>query len=148
MLDQLGVTLPPDRPEANNVTLAHQYFQALNDRDRAAFTETMAEEFTYGDIERPEETAEMDWKWLEAMDLTWEIDGIHAGEEFVTTRLTASGTHRGEILGLEPTGNSFEISALTLSLIEDGRIVEWFGQWKFASMLDQLGVIDSPVYDE
>ena len=142
MLEQLGVTLPPDRPEANNEALVRQYFQALNDRDTAAFTETMAEEFTYGDIEGPEEMAEMDWKWLEAMDLTWEIDEIHAGEDFVTTRLTASGTHRGEILGLEPTGNSFEISALTLSLIEDGHIVEWFGQWEFASMLDQIGVID------
>jgi len=148
MLEQLGVTLPPDRPEANNEALVRQYFQALNDRDTAAFTETMAEEFTYGDIEGPEEMAEMDWKWLEAMDLTWEIDEIHAGGDFVTTRLTASGTHRGEILGLEPTGNSFEISALTLSLIEDGHIVEWFGQWEFANMLDQIGVIDSPTYDE
>lgn len=148
LLDQLGVTLPPDRSTADNETLLRRYFQALNERDKEAFKATLAEEFTYGDIEGPEEMAEMDWQWLEAMDLTWHIDEIHAAEDFVTTRLTASGTHRGEILGLAPTGESFEISALTLSLIEDGEIVEWFGQWEFGSMLDQLGVIESPVYDE
>lgn len=148
MLEQLGVTLPADRPQADNEALVRQYFQALNNRDKEAFKETMAEDFTYGDIEGPDEMTEMDWKWLEAMDLTWHIDEIHAGEDFATTRLTASGTHRGEILGLEPTGNSFDISALTLSLIEDGRIVEWFGQWEFASMLNQIGAIDSPVYNE
>lgn len=147
LLSQLGVSLPPERRKEENEVLVRQYFQALNERDKEAFKATLAEDFTYGDIEGPEEMAEMDFTWLEAMDLTWQIDGIHAADDFVTTRLTASGTHRGEILGLDPTGESFEIPALTLSLIEDGQIVEWFGQWEFASMLDQLGVTDSPVYD-
>lgn len=82
------------------------------------------------------------------MDLTWHIEGMQAGEDFVTTRLRATGTHRAEILGLEPTGNSFEISALTLSLIDDGKIIEWFGEWGFAGMLNQIEAIDSLVYDE
>lgn len=131
-----------------NKALVRQYFGALNNRDKAAFKETMSDEFTYGDIKGPEEMAEMDWKWLEAMDLTWHIEGMHAGEDFVATRLRATGTHRGEILGLEPTGNSFEVSALTLSLIEDGKIVEWFGEWNFAGLLNQIGAIDSPVYHD
>lgn len=92
--------------------------------------------------------AEMDWQWLEAMDLTWKIDGMHVREDFVTTRLTVTGTHQGEILGLEPTGNTFEIPALTLSLIEDGAIIEWFGQCDFAGMLNQLDIIDSPGYND
>lgn len=90
----------------------------------------------------------MDWKWLEAMDLTWHIEGMHARANFVTTRLRVTGTHQGEILGLEPTGNAFEISALTLRLIDDGKIIEWSGEWDFAGLLDQIEAIDSPIYDE
>lgn len=148
LYDQLGVSGRPNAVRRANTALVEQYFEALNDRDKAAFKQTLSEDFTYGDIEGPGEMAEMDWKWLEAMDLTWHIVGMHAGEDFVTTRLRATGTHRAEILGLEPTGNSFEISALTLSLIDDGEIIEWFGEWDFAGMLDQIGVIDSPVYGE
>ena len=148
LFEQLGVSAPASEGKRENKALVEQYFEALNDRDEVAFEETLSEDFTYGDIEGPEEMAEMDWKWLEAMDLTWHIEGMHAGEEFVTTRLRATGTHRAEILGLEPTGDSFEISALTLSLIDDGKIVEWFGEWDFAGMLDQIGAIDTPVYDE
>lgn len=87
-----------------NKALVGQYFRALNDRNKPAFKETMSEGFTYGDIEGPEEMAEMDWTWLEAMDLTWHVEGMHAGEAFVATRLRVTGTHRGEILGLEPPG--------------------------------------------
>lgn len=142
LLEQLGVRMPPAETSTNNEALVRQYFEALNDRDRTAFVATMAEDFTYGDIEGPDEMADTDWQWLEAMDLTWHIQGIHAGERFVTTRLRVTGTHVGEILGLEPTGESFEISALTLSRIEEGEIVEWWGQWEFARMLDQIGAID------
>lgn len=128
--------------------LIRQYFQALNDRNRAAFIETMAEDFTYGNIEGPEEMAEMDWKWLEAMNLTWHIEEMYPAEDFVTTRLRVTGTHRGDILGLEPTGESFEITAMTLSVVEGGQIVEWFGEWDLAGMLNQIGVIESPVYSD
>lgn len=147
LFEQLGVSGAPNKVKQENKALVEQYFRALNDRDKAAFKETMAEDFTYGDIEGPDEMAENDWKWLDAMDLIWHVQGMHAGEDFVTTRLRVTGTHVGEILGLEPTGKSFEISALTLSRIEERKIVEWWGEWDFAGMLNQIGAIDSPVYD-
>lgn len=131
---------------ATNTALLQRYFDAVNDRDKPAYMATLAEEFSYGEIDGPEAMAENEWRWVEAMDLTWEVEAMHAGESFVTTRATATGTHHGEILGLEPTGESFAVSALMLSLIEDDQIVEWFGEWDFASLLNQIGAIDSPVY--
>lgn len=73
---------------------------------------------------------------------------MHAGGDFVTTRVRATGTHQGEILDLEPTGKSFDVTAMTLSRIEDGKIVEWWSEWDFAGLLNQIGAIDSPVYDD
>lgn len=149
LLKQLGVTLPPERTdEEENKALVRRYFEALNDRDKAAFRDTMAEDFTYGNIEGREEMVKRDWKWIEAMDLTWDIQAMHAAGEFVTTRVRATGTQRGEILGLEPTGESFETTAITLSRIADGKIAEWWAEWDFAGLLDQIGALDSPVYTD
>lgn len=135
------------RIEANKA-LVQRYFGAVNERDKEAYKGTLASDFNYGDIDGPEEMAANEWNWVEAMDLTWEIEAMHAGETFVTTQATATGTHRGEILGLSPTGESFEVTALMLSIIEDDEIVEWFGEWDFAGLLNQIGAIDSPVYTD
>lgn len=147
---QLGVTIPPESTrEERNKAVVREYFQALNDRDREAFLATMAEDFTYGDIEGPEAMADSDWRWIEAMDLTWELDAVRADGDMVMTRGTARGTHTGEIKGLEPTGEDWEIAAMTWShLTAEGLIDAWWGMWEFASMLDQLGVLDAPVYGD
>lgn len=131
-----------------NKAVVRQFFEAYNDGNREAFMETLAEAFTYGETRGPEAMAEKEWKWMEAMDLTWDSQAMHANERFVTTRLVGRGTHRGEILGLDPTGKSFEVTAMTLSRVEDGLITEWWGQWDFAGLLNQLGAIDSPVYSD
>lgn len=150
LLEQLGAAVPTDRSRrtAANEALVRRYFEALNDRDREAFRETMTEDFTYGDIQSREEMIESDFRWLEAMDLTWDVRAIHATGEFVTTRVRASGTHRGEILGLEPTGESFEVTAITVARVEDGRIAEWWAEWDFAGLLDRIGAIDAPTYGD
>lgn len=148
LLEQLGVAIPPDRTAAENEALVRRYFDALNDRDRAAFRETLADEFTYGDVDGPEEMVENEWRWLTAMDLTWDVHAVHATDEFVTARVRARGTHEGEIMGLEPTGESFEVTALTVCRVEDGTVAEWWSEWDFADLLDQLGVVDVPLYDD
>lgn len=68
---QLDVRLPPARPpQAENETLVRRYFEALNDRDKERFRDTMAEDFTYGDIRSRDAMVQNDWKWLQALDLT------------------------------------------------------------------------------
>lgn len=130
-----------------NEALVRQCFEPINDQDKSTYKRTLAEDFNYGDIEGPDAMAENEWRWVEAMDLHWHIEAVHAGDSFVTTRARATGTHQGEILGLEPTGTSFDVTALMLQIIEDGEIVEWFGEWDFARLLNQIGAIESPIYD-
>lgn len=145
----IGVRNPMEEPQPDaNEALVRRCFEAVNNRDKPAYLATLAENFNYGNIEGPNAMAENEWRWVEAMDLTWHIEAMHAGDGFVTTRARATGTHRGEILGLEPTGNAFDVSALMLQVIEDGEIVEWFGEWDFARLLNQIGAVESPIYDE
>lgn len=147
LLGQLGVTLPPDRTrEEEHKALVRQYFAALNERDEDAFRDTLAEDFEYGEITGPDEMVEVEWTWQEAFDLQWEVQAMHADGDHVTTRLVVTGTHREAFRGLEPSGESFEITATTVSRIEDGKMAEWWGEWDFAGLLNQIGAIDSPVY--
>lgn len=144
---QLGVTLPPEETrEEENKAIVREFFTALNDRDMDAFRATMAEDFSYGTIEGPDEMVESERNWLQALDLNWDIQAMHVDGDFVTTRAIATGSHQGEFRGLEPSGKAFEVTATTVCRVEDGKIAEWWGEWNFANLLNQIDAIDSPVY--
>jgi steroid delta-isomerase-like uncharacterized protein len=74
-------------------------------------------------------------------DLNVVIEDMVSSEGVVTTRWRASGTHRGELMGLSPTGRRSEVTGLNLARIRDGRIHEEWQEWNEASMLRQLGVL-------
>ena len=52
---------------------------------------------------------------------------IIAEDDIVAVRMTQRGTHEGTFMGIEPTGNSFEINAMGFVRLEDGKIVERWG---------------------
>lgn len=55
--------------------------------------------------------------------------------------LTLTGTHRGELLGIPPTGRWTEnYAAVVLTVDEDGMLVEGSMYWNALTMMCQLGV--------
>lgn len=42
-------------------------------------------------------------------DIRMEVHEVVAGDDLVAYRATLSGTHRGELLGMAPTGRSFSV---------------------------------------
>lgn len=63
----------------------------------------------------------------------------------VAMRVTLSGTHEGPFMGIDPTGESFQVTNAVFTRVEDGLIVERWLQPDTLGMLVQLGVVDSPV---
>jgi len=63
----------------------------------------------------------------------------------VAMRVTLSGTHDGDFMGIEPTGNTFEIENTVFTRVEDGKIAERWLLPDMMGMLTQLGVIESPI---
>ncbi len=61
--------------------------------------------------------------------------------ELVATRWTGRGTHRQELMGIEPTGKQVTVSGLTISRLADGKIVEEWSNWDTFGMLQQLGAV-------
>jgi steroid delta-isomerase-like uncharacterized protein len=69
------------------------------------------------------------------------VDLQLAEGELVATRFTSAGTHRGEFLGVAPTGRRLSWTGTVIDRVVDGRIVESWGNWDMMGMLQQLGAI-------
>jgi steroid delta-isomerase-like uncharacterized protein len=62
----------------------------------------------------------------------------------VATRWTATGTHRGELMGIAPTGKRVTVTGIAITRIANGKIVETWNNFDALGQLQQLGVIPAP----
>lgn len=74
-------------------------------------------------------------------DLAITEDEVVSAGNRVVTRHVGRGTHDGEFMGIEPTGNTFEIDGIDCYHIEDGKIAEGWVVVDSLGMLQQLGVV-------
>lgn len=74
-------------------------------------------------------------------DLHFDIDQIFGEGDFVTTRWTAKGTHRGELMGIAATNRQTVTRGCSVSQIKDGRAVHDWIYWDTGHLLRQLGVL-------
>jgi steroid delta-isomerase-like uncharacterized protein len=72
------------------------------------------------------------------------IEDQIAEGDLVVTRWTASGTHRGELFGVPPTGNQVKVTGIFIDRISDGKIVESWGEYDALGMMQQVGAIPAP----
>jgi predicted ester cyclase len=54
---------------------------------------------------------------------------------------TASGTHRGDMMGAPPTGNTIVLAGINVFRLRDGKIVERWGRLDELTLLRQLGLV-------
>ena len=73
------------------------------------------------------------------------VEEVVAEGDMVAMWVTLSGTHDGDFMGIEPTGNTFEIENAVLTRVEDGKVAERWLLPDMFGMLTQLGVIESPI---
>lgn len=74
-------------------------------------------------------------------DLNLTIEQQIAEGEWVATRVTMRGTHRGEWLGIAPTGQRLEVTAVNLDRVAAGRIVEHGGAANLLGPLLAIGAV-------
>jgi predicted ester cyclase len=68
-----------------------------------------------------------------------------AGDDLVAARLYVKGTHRGEIMGVAPSGNEIDVEQITiLKLDDEGRCVERWVRLDELSFLQQIGAMPTP----
>lgn len=72
-------------------------------------------------------------------DLRARIHDQLAEKDRVATRKTFRGTHRGEFLGIAPTGRSVSFDVIDVVRVADGRIAEQWNVIDLMGLLQQIG---------
>ncbi len=73
-------------------------------------------------------------------DLKIEILSLVAEGNFVCTRWRATGTHRGPLLGMEPTGKKAVTNGLDFSEVRNGKVISDYNAFDSLTLLKQLGL--------
>jgi len=76
-------------------------------------------------------------------DIHFEIDDFVEDGDKVGERITITGTHQGELMGIPATGKEINVSALAIHRAGGGLCVEVWFYLDEMSMMQQLGVVPS-----
>jgi steroid delta-isomerase-like uncharacterized protein len=74
-------------------------------------------------------------------DINFTVKKQVAEGDMVVTRWIARGTHRGEFMGVPPSGRRIEVSGMSIDRISGGRIVENWNNWEALEMMRQIGAV-------
>jgi steroid delta-isomerase-like uncharacterized protein len=74
-------------------------------------------------------------------DLKMAIQFQVAEGDKVVNHWAAQGTHRGNLMGIPPTGKQVTITGTYIARIANGKILEEWGNMDTLGMMQQLGVI-------
>ncbi len=77
-------------------------------------------------------------------DLHLTIDDLLAEGDRVVFRITFTGTQQGHFMGMAPTGRGVTFSAIDITRLAGGKIVEHWGQMDVFGLLQQLGAVPTP----
>ena len=72
------------------------------------------------------------------------IDDMLAEGDKVVVRMTWSGTHKGEFMGIPPTGKSVSFGVIDIVRFAGDKFVEHWGLMDSTSMMQQLGSVPAP----
>jgi C-1 hydroxylase len=74
--------------------------------------------------------------WLET------VEDIIAEGDKVWVRLTYTGTHKGEFMGLAPTGKKIESKAVDIYRVVDGKLAEYWNVTDNLNIFKQVGAVE------
>ncbi|MGE0058559.1 MAG: ester cyclase [Dehalococcoidia bacterium] len=129
-----------------NKAVVRQLYEAINSGDLGIFDTVVADSFV-----EHEETPGLspDREGVKAFftmvlgafpDFRMDIELILAEDDLVSALVVATGTHKGEFMGIPATEKSVSVNVSDLFRIQDGKVAEHWGVMDSASMMQQLGV--------
>lgn len=133
-------------PVRQNIALVRSVFEGWNTQDREAVASALAKDFVYGDLDA-EGFVELEFAYLVTFpDLTYVIHDIFGSGKMVTCHWSFVATHNGKggpwiFKDIEPTGKEVDVAGISIAKVENGKIVQWWGQWNALSLHRQLGTL-------
>jgi steroid delta-isomerase-like uncharacterized protein len=136
--------------EENKALFRRAYEELWNRGNLSVADELIAPDFvnhsaSAGSNRGPESMrASVTWAREAFPDLRFEIEELVAEGDIVAGRLSMSGTHRGPLMGMPPTGRSVRANHMHFVRVRDGKAVEHWGARDDLGMMRQLGFLIVP----
>jgi len=133
-----------------NKAILRQAYDAINRNDLDALDEMVASDITDHDPAPGQgpglEGVKDYFSSLHAAfpDVHMDVEDMIAEGDKVVARVSVSGTHQGEFMGIAPTGNRVTITGIDILRITEGKVVEHWGKFDDLGMMQQLGVMEQP----
>ncbi len=75
-------------------------------------------------------------------DLHMDVEDLVADGDKTVARVVTTGTHRGNFMGIPPTGSSVDMQLIDIMRFDgSGRVCEHWGVADMLSLMQQLGVV-------
>lgn len=128
-----------------NKAIVRKMFEAINKQTLASLDKLMAPNFVLHMNTKQTQGWRVNRQVVENEikafpDFHVAIEDIIAEGDKVCVRLQETGTHRGEYLGLAPTGNKLSYTVVAIWRIVEGKIAEAWIVYDQMDFLKQLGV--------
>jgi steroid delta-isomerase-like uncharacterized protein len=75
-------------------------------------------------------------------DLEVGVDHMASDEDNVAIAYTITGTHKGNFMGIPPTGKKMKASGVQIARFDNGKIVERWGSSDELGILKQIGAVN------
>jgi predicted ester cyclase len=134
-----------------NTDVIHRFIDEVNRKGAAAEAERFIAA-DYRDHSAPPgfPTGPQGWRLMRSQ-LFGAFDDVHitaedivAEGDKVAVRFTMKAVHRGEFMGLPPTGKEVVLKGMDINRIEGGKLAERWGNEDMLGFLQQLGAIPAP----
>ena len=129
-----------------NVALALRVYEAFNQRNLEVVEELCSPDYLYHlgttVIKGATEYKQFLLRLLKAFpDLNVTIEDTIANQDTVVARYTLRGTHKGNYMGMPPTGRQITLTAIGITRMANGKAVEQWVNADDLGALQQIGVI-------
>lgn len=138
--------------EQENLRVVRAMFDAWNAHDGDRLVTLLDEGFVSesdtlpGPVRGPEAQRQVLEMYVRAFpNLHLEVEQMLASGEYVVSRWHATGTHKGELMGIPPTNRRGEgVRGCTVGEVRNGKVLREWVYWDVATLLRQLGVMPAP----
>jgi steroid delta-isomerase-like uncharacterized protein len=137
--------------QARNKALMRRFYEELwSGGNLDAIPDLLAEDFVdygtpAGETSGREALAALVVSWRTGFpDMTETVEDLIAEGDKVVGRFLMRGTHRGEFMGVAPTGRSVTMRGIDVIRFADGKISEFWYAEQMLELMQQLGV--APVF--
>jgi len=131
-------------------SIARAFTEAWNKRDWDTLRGMMHVDYSYtgGDGQRmdgPDAGMGVAQMFANAFpDGRIDIQHVHAAGNVAVVEFIGRGTHKGDLMGVAPTGRSMAMPVCNVVVVKDGKVLAEREYMDMAYMMQQLGVTEAP----